>query len=163
MAELTLASATEQSITALSGSRKEPDWLQTFRIRSLKLFRELPAELSSLYTKYVDLAGIDVESTTLGVPEPTQGEIDELVTKLKSDRAITLYQIDSKIIEPELPESLRKEGIVFTDIGTAISRDPEFFRRYFLKKAILPENDKFAALNNALFTTGFFVHVPKGI
>jgi len=163
MTELTLASTTEQSITALSHSRQEPDWLQTFRIRSLKLFRELPAELSSLYTKYVDLAGIDVESTTLDVPQPTQKEIDELVRKLKSDKAITLFQIDSKIIEPDLPDPLRKEGIVFTDIGKAISRDPEFFRRYFLKKAILPENDKFAALNNALFTTGFFIHVPKGI
>ena len=163
MTELTLASTTEQSITTLSHSRQEPDWLQTFRIRSLKLFRELPAELSSLYTKYVDLAGIDVESTRLDVPQPTQKEIDELVRKLKSDKAITLFQIDSKIIEPDLPDPLRKEGIVFTDIGKAISRDPEFFRRYFLKKAILPENDKFAALNNALFTTGFFIHVPKGI
>ncbi len=163
MSELTLASATEQSVTALSESRQEPDWLQAFRVKSLGLFRELPAELSSLYTKYVDLSGVDFESTILGLPEPSQAEINELVSKLKSDRAITLYQIQSKIIEPEIPESLGKEGIIFTDIGTAISRDPEFFRRYFLEKAILPEDDKFAALNNALFTTGFFIHVPKGI
>jgi Fe-S cluster assembly protein SufB len=163
MAELTLASATEQSITALSKSRREPDWLQDFRIRSLGLFRELPAELSSLYTKYVDLAGTDVESAALAVPETTQDKVDELVSKLTSDRAITLYQINAKNIEPELPDSLRKEGVIFTDIGTAISQDPEFFKRYFQRKVIPSENDKFAALNNALFTTGFFMHAPKGI
>ena len=163
MSELTLATVDEQSIATLFQSRREPDWLRAFRSKSLRLFRELPAELSSLYTKYVDLAGVDLESTALGIPEPSQSKIDQLVNKLKSERAITLYQINSKTVRPEIPEALQKEGVVFTDIGTAISHDPDFFRRYFMEKAILSEEDKFAALNNALFTTGFFIHVPKGI
>jgi FeS assembly protein SufD len=137
--------------------------LREFRIKSLNLFRKLPPELSNLYTKYVDLAGVDFESTTLGLPEPTPAQIEDVVGKLKSERALTLYQIDSKTIQPDVPAPLQKEGVVFADISTAIRRDPEFFRRYFLEKAILPEADKFAALNNALFTTGFFLHVPKGI
>lgn len=163
MSELTVAATTEQSVASLSKSRNEPDWLHTFRVRSIGLFRQLPAELSNLYTKYVDLAGVDFESTILGLPEPSPSEIDQVVDKLKSDKAFTLYQIQSRTVQPEIPEALSKEGVIFTDIGTAISRDPEFFRRYFLEKAILPEDDKFAALNNALFTTGFFIHVPKGI
>jgi len=163
MSELTLATVDEQSIATLFQSRREPDWLRAFRSKSLRLFRELPAELSSLYTKYVDLAGVDLESTALGIPEPSQSKIDQLVNKLKSERAITLYQINSKTVRPEIPEALQKEEVVFTDIGTAISHDPDFFRRYFMEKAILSEEDKFAALNNALFTTGFFIHVPKGI
>ena len=163
MSELTLATVDEQSIATLFQSRREPDWLRAFRSKSLRLFRELPAELSSLYTKYVDLAGVDLESTALGIPEPSQSKIDQPVNKLKSERAITLYQINSKTVRPEIPEALQKEGVVFTDIGTAISHDPDFFRRYFMEKAILSEEDKFAALNNALFTTGFFIHVPKGI
>lgn len=160
---MTLATTTEQSIAALSKSRREPDWLRSFRIKSLKLFRELPAELSSLYTKYADLAGVDLESTTLDMPEPSKQESHEIVNKLKSDKAITLFQIGSGTTEPEIPEVLRKEGVIFTDIAAAISKDTEFFQRYFLEKAILPEDDKFAAMNNALFTTGFFIHVPKGI
>lgn len=163
MSELTLAEATEQVIAKLSQARKEPDWLRTFRTKSLKLFRELPAELSNLYTKYADLTGVDFESTSLDLPEPSRAEIDSVVSKFKTDRAITIYQIDSKTLPPEIPETLLKEGVVFTDIGTAISRDPEYFKRYFLEKAILPEDDKFAALNNALFMSGFFLHVPKGI
>jgi FeS assembly protein SufD len=162
MSELTLATANEQSIAALSQSRHEPDWLRAFRINSLKLFRELPAELSNLYTKYVDLVGVDLESTTLGLPRPSQAEINQLVNRLKSERTITLYQINSKTILPEIPEALQK-GVIFIDIGSAIGQDPDFFRRYFLEKAILSEEDKFAALNNALFMTGFFIHVRNGI
>jgi FeS assembly protein SufD len=163
MSELTLTQATDESIRSLSKSREEPEWLRDFRIKSLNLFRKLPAELSTLYTKYVDLAGVDLESTSLSLPEPSQAETEDVVSKLKSDRAITLFQIESKTIQPDVPAALQKEGVIFTDIGTAIRRDPEFFRRYFLEKAILPEDDKFAALNNALFTAGFFLHVPKAI
>jgi Fe-S cluster assembly protein SufB len=163
MSELKLATTTEQSIAALSESRREPDWLRSFRIKSLKLFRELPAELSSLYTKYADLAGVDLESITLDTAEPLGGKNQEIVSKLKSDKAFTLFQIGSVATQPGIPEALRKEGVIFTDIGTAISKDADLFQRYFLEKAILPEDDKFAAMNNALFTTGFYMHVPKGI
>lgn len=163
MSELTLAEATEQAVAKLSKSRSEPEWLQTFRIKSLKLFRELPAELSNLYTKYADLTGLDLESASLDLPKPSQAEIDQIIEKFKSDKAITIYQIESHTTHAEIPDPLLKAGVVFTDIGAAIGRDPEFFRRYFLEKAILPEDDKFGALNNALFNSGFFLHVPKGI
>jgi Fe-S cluster assembly protein SufB/Fe-S cluster assembly protein SufD len=163
MSELTLTKASEQYIRSLAESRHEPEWLREFRIKSLNLFRKLPAELSNLYTKYVDLAGVDFESVSLAPSEPSESQIDDVMAKLKSDRAITIFQIESKTFPAEMPEALRKEGVVFTDIGTAIRSEPELFRRYFLEKAILPEDDKFAALNNALFTSGFYLHVPKGI
>jgi Fe-S cluster assembly protein SufB len=163
MSELTLTKASEQNIRSLAESRQEPEWLREFRIRSLNLFRKLPAELSDLYTKYVDLAGVDFESVSLTTSEPSKSQIENVMSKLKSDRALTIFQIESKTFPADLPEALRKEGVVFTDIGTAIRNEPELFRRYFLEKVILPKDDKFAALNNALFTSGFYLHVPKGI
>ncbi len=163
MSELTLTQATDQYIRSLVESRREPDWLREFRIKSLGLFRKLPAEISNLYTKYVDLAGVDFESMSLAPTEPSKSQIEVVLDKLKSDRALTIFQIESKTFPAEIPEALRKEGVTFTDIGTAIRTEPEFFSRYFLEKAILPEEDKFAALNNALFTSGFYLHVPKGI
>jgi Fe-S cluster assembly protein SufB len=163
MSELTLGAVDERTISNLSESRHEPDWLRSFRSKSLGLFHSLPAELSSLYTKYVDLAGVDLEPTVVGLPEPSQSETNQLINKLKSERAITLYQINSKTVPPELPEALKKEGVIFTDISSAIARNPDYFKRYFLEKAILSEDDKFAALNNALFTKGFLIHIPKGI
>ncbi|MGD0177057.1 MAG: Fe-S cluster assembly protein SufD [Candidatus Bathyarchaeia archaeon] len=163
MSELTLTNASEQHIRSLAESRQEPAWLREFRIKSLNLFRKLPAELSDLYTKYVDLAGVDFESVSLATSEPSKSQIENVMVNLKSDRAITIFQIESKTFPADLPEALRKEGVVFTDIGTAIRSEPELFRRYFLEKVILPEDDKFAALNNALFTSGFYLHVPNGL
>ncbi|MGA2459807.1 MAG: Fe-S cluster assembly protein SufD [Candidatus Bathyarchaeia archaeon] len=163
MSELTLTQASEEFVRTLSKSRQEPEWLQEFRIKSLNLFHNLAPELSSLYTKYVDLTGLDLESLNLKLPEPTKTTTEDIVSKLKTERALTIYQIESKTILPEVPAPLQKEGLAFTDIGTVIRKDPEYFRRYFLEKAILPEADKFAALNNALFTSGIFLHVPKGI
>ena len=163
MAELTVTQTSEESIRSLSQARREPSWLQEFRIKSLNLYQRLPPELSPLYTKYVDKAGLDFESISLTPTEPPSTQIQDVTTKLGSDRALTLFQIESKVIEPELPEALKTEGVVFTDIGSAIQHDPDLFRRYFMEKAILPEEDKFAALNNALFTSGFYLHIPKGI
>ena len=163
MSELTLTQATDQYIRTLAESRQEPEWLREFRIKSLGLFRKLPAEISNLYTKYVDFAGVDFESMSLFPSEPSKPQVEEVLGKLKSDRAITIFQIESKTFPADIPEALRKEGVTFTDIGTAIRSEPELFSRYFLEKAILPEEDKFAALNNALFTSGFYLHVPKGI
>jgi len=163
MTELTLTKASEPNIRSQAKSRHEPEWLVDFRIKSLNLFRKLPPELSPLYTKYVDLAGIELESINLTPAEPSVSEVEEVTRKLGSDRALTLFQIESKVIRPSVPEALTREGVVFTDLMSAIQHDPEHFRRYFLEKAILPEDDKFAALNNALFTSGFYLYVPKGI
>ena len=163
MSELTLTQASEQYVRSLSETRHEPEWLRDFRIKSLNLFRKLPPELSPLYAKYVDLAGLDIESINLSPFEPPQPQVTDVTTRLGSDKAITLFQIESKTVNAIVPEALKKEGVVFTDIGAAIQDDPEYFRRYFLEKAILSEDDKFAALNNALFTSGFYLHVPKGI
>lgn len=163
MSELTLAETTEPTLAKLSQTRNEPEWLRAFRTNSFKLFRELPPELSNLYTKYADLAGVDFESASIGLPEPSRTEVDSIVSKFESDRAITLYQIESKAIVPQMPEALMREGVVLTDIASAINHDPDTFKRHFLEKAILPEEDKFAALNNALFTAGFYLRVPKAI
>jgi FeS assembly protein SufD len=162
MPELT-AQATDASIQTISDSRNEPAWLREFRTKSFKLYQELPIEVSTLYTKYADLGGLDLESVSTELPEPKESKIQTVREKLDTKSVITLYQFESKIISPTLPPALQKEGVVFTDIGTAIHNNPELFARYFAEKAILSEQDKFAALNNALFTTGFYLYVPKGI
>ena len=163
MSELTVNRISEQNIRSISESRHEPTWLQEFRIKSLNLHQKLPPELSPLYTKYVDLAGLDFESISLDPVEPSPSQIQNVTSRLDSGNAITIFQIESGTIQPKVPEALSKEGVIFTDIASAIRKDPDLFKRYFLEKGILPEEDKFAALNNALFTSGFYLLVPKGI
>lgn len=162
MSESTSA-ATETGIQTISDAQNEPDWLRKFRSKSLKLYQELPIELSTLYTKYADLGGLDLESVSTELPEPKDSEVQLVREKLDAKTVITLYQIESRTMAPTLPSALQKEGVVFTDIRTAIKNSPDLFARYFAEKAILSEQDKFAALNNALFTTGFYLYVPQGI
>ncbi len=142
MPELT-AQATDASIQTISDSRNEPAWLREFRTKSFKLYQELPIEVSTLYTKYADLGGLDLESVSTELPEPKESKIQTVREKLDTKSVITLYQFESKIISPTLPPALQKEGVVFTDIGTAIHNNPELFARYFAEKAILSEQDKF--------------------
>jgi len=163
LSELTVTQMSEGTILSLSKARQEPTWLQDFRVKSFQLFQKLPPELSPLYTKYVDPSGLDFDSIGLTPVEPSPAQVQDVTGRLGSDKAITLFQIESKITQAQLPEALRKEDVTFTDIGSAIREDPALFKQYFLKKAILPEDDKFAALNNALFTSGFYLRVPKGI
>ena len=163
MAELTVAQTSDENIRAISNVQHEPTWLREFRTKSLKLYRELPIELSTLYTKYADLGGLDLESVSTVLLEREESEIRTVREKLESKSAVTLYQFESKAIPPALPAELQKQGVVFTDIRTAIQNNPEVLSRFFSEKAIPPEQDKFAALNNALFTAGFYLHVPKGL
>jgi len=163
LSELTITQMSDQNILTLSKARHEPPWLQDFRVKSFQLFQKLSPELSPLYTKYVDLAGLDFESISLTPTQPSPTQVQDVTSRLGSDKAITLFQIESTIIQPQVPAALRKEGVIFTDISSAIQQDPDLFKRYFLEKAILPQEDKLAALNNALFTSGFYLHVPRGI
>jgi FeS assembly protein SufD len=163
MSNLIITETTDENIKKISKARQEPGWLQEFRAKSLKLFRELPVELSNLYTKYADLTGVDLESINVALPESRTSEVEATRSKLETKSALTIYQFGSKTIQASLPETLKKEGVIFTDIATAIRDNPELFRTYFLEKAILPEDDKFGALNNALFMAGFYLYVPKGI
>jgi FeS assembly protein SufD len=158
-----ITKTTNEKLRDISKARQEPTWLQEFRAKSLKLFRELPLELSNLYTKYADLTGVDLESTNIILPEPRISEIESIRNKLETKAALTMYQFGPKTILPTIPETLKKEGVIFADIGAAIRDNPELFKTYFLEKAILPNDDKFGALNNALFTAGFYLYVPKGI
>ena len=163
MSELTVTQANDARIRTISDAHNEPTWLREFRTKSLKLFRELPIETSALYTKYADLGGFDLESVSTTLSDQKDSEIQPIREKLETKSAITLFQFESNVIQPELPLALRNEGVVFTDIKTAIRNNPELFARYFKDKALSSEQDKFAALNNALFTTGVYLYVPKGL
>src|SRR5436853_918946 len=66
------------------------------------------------------------------------------------------------MVRTEAHGTLEKEGIIFSDINSALTNNPELARTHFTK-AIPPDDDKFAALNNAFFTAGTFLYVPKGL
>src|SRR5881409_4162505 len=159
-----LASHTESMIKEVSASFSEPQELSKERFVALDYFNKLPLEKSVLYTKYVDiLSGLTLDSFEPGVPahlRSTPHEIAHLV-KEKDEPTLSL-QVDSQMVRTEVHGTLEKEGIVFSDMESALVKFPDLARNRFTK-AIPPGDDKFAALNDAFFTAGTFLYVPKGL
>jgi Fe-S cluster assembly protein SufB/Fe-S cluster assembly protein SufD len=134
------------------------------RTNALGFYQKLPVEKSPLYSKYVDiLSGLNLEKFTAGIPARTHGVPSEVAHLIRERDEPTLsLQVDSEMVRTEVHGALEKEGIIFTNIASAFTKFPEYTDQYFTK-AIPPEDDKFAALNNAFFTAGTFLYVPKGL
>src|SRR2546430_860915 len=159
-----LASPTESMVKEVSGRFSEPAEISRERAVALGYFNKLPIEKSQLYTKYVDiLSGLNLDSITLGIPSNSRtipSEIAHLVRE--KDEPTLALQVDSQMVRTEVHGALEKEGIVFSDMESALVKFPDLARNRFTK-AIPPGDDKFAALNNAFFTAGTLLYVPKGL
>src|SRR2546425_2663285 len=158
-----LASPTQDMVKELSGRLSEPYEISQQRSTALDLFNKLPLEKSPLYSKYVDMiAGLKLDSINLGFPARDESLPSEIFHLVKGREEPTLsLQVDSQMVRTEVHGTLEKEGIIFSNIHSALANNPELARSHFTK-AIPPDDDKFAALNNAFFTAGTFLYVPKG-
>ncbi len=130
-------------------AESEPEWLKSFRISSLKHFRETPIENSELFRKYVNLDGIDWDSFNFSHANST---IPDEFRFLLSENRRHAVCCDSRLVE-----TIDNKDIVFTDIMSAIGKYPDMCREYFS----VPKNEsKFVAFNNAFFDSGFLLYVP---
>src|SRR6267143_2204508 len=159
-----LASPTESMVKEVSGRFAEPEEISRERSVALDYFNKLPVEKSQLYTKYVDiLSGLNLASIELGLPSNSRTIPSEIAHLMKEKDEPTLaLQVDSQMVRTEVHGALEKEGIVFSDMASALVKFPDLARNRFTK-AIPPGDDKFAALNDAFFTAGTFLYVPKGL
>src|SRR5260370_13099026 len=159
-----LAAPSQDMVKELSGRLSESDEISQHRSIALDLFNKLPVEKSPLYSKYVDMiTGLRLDSISLGFPARGESFPNEILHLIKGKEQPTLaLQVDSPMVRTEVHGSLEKEGIILTDIQSALSRYPDLVGPHF-SKAVPPEDDKFGALNGAFFTAGTFLYVPKGL
>lgn len=164
-----LSRGTVEEISKLKG---EPQWMLDFRLRSYDIFMKKPmpswggdlgkidfnniyyyAKASEKTEKDWDNVPADVKKTfeKLGIPEAE-----------KKFLAGVGAQYESEVVYHHLREDLAKQGVKFLDTDNALKEEPELFRKYF-GKIIPPEDNKFAALNSAVWSGGSFIYVPKGV
>lgn len=158
-------------VNQISSMKEEPQWMRDFRLRSLEIFESKPmpswgGEIGLdfqdiyYYLKPTDEQGRSWDD----VPE----EIKETFEKLGIPQAEREYlsgvkaQFESEVIYGSLKEDLAKQGVLFTDTDTAIKEHPELVEEYFAT-IIPPEDNKFAALNSAVWSGGSFIYVPPGV
>ena len=159
-------------VADISRRKAEPAWMLEFRLKALEHFRQRP-----MPSWGADLSGIDFDDIYYYVrPAEEQGRTwDEVPEGIKRtfDRlgipeaerkflAGVSAQYESEVVYHSIREDLEKLGVLFCDCDTGLRDHPEIFRKYF--GTVIPPNDnKFAALNSAVWSGGSFVYVPKGV
>jgi len=159
-------------VEELSRMKGEPDWMLEFRLRSLEIFEKRPMPKWG-----ADLTGIDFDNIHYYVrPMDKQGRSwEEVPTDIKNtfDRlgipeaerkflAGVSAQYESEVVYHNIHKDLEAQGVIFTDTDTALREHPDLFRKYF-GTIVPPEDNKFAALNSAVWSGGSFIWVPEGV
>jgi Fe-S cluster assembly protein SufB len=162
----------EEVVRDISGYKSEPDWMTKFRLNALKRFERKP--MLDWFAK--NMPDIDFDDIYYYL-KPTEGQVndwDELPDEIKATYeklgipeaerkflAGVTAQYESETVYHRNREDLAKQGVVFTDMDTALREYPEIVQRY-LGTVIPPGDNKFAALNSAVWSGGSFVYVPEG-
>jgi len=160
-----------QIVEQISEMKQEPAWMRDFRLESLKIFESKPMP------NWGGHIGINFQDIYYYLkPTNQQGhtwddvpqEIKDTFDKLGIPEAEKKYlagvkaQFESEVVYGSLQEDLGKKGVIFTDTDTAVREHPDLLREYF-GKIIPPTDNKFAALNSAVWSGGSFIYVPPGV
>ncbi|MEX0764143.1 MAG: Fe-S cluster assembly protein SufB [Nitrosopumilaceae archaeon] len=164
-----LSRGTVEEISKLKG---EPQWMLDFRLRSYDIFMKKPMpnwggdlgkiDFNNIY--YYAKASEKTEKNWDDVPENVKKTFDKLGIPEAEKKFLAGVgaQYESEVVYHHLREDLEKQGVKFLDTDNALKEEPEIFRKYF-GKIIPPEDNKFAALNSAVWSGGSFIYVPKGV
>ena len=161
----------EEIVRQISAMKDEPEWMLEFRLKALEIFESKPMpewggdidiNFQDIYYYLKPTDG--QEKSWDDVPE----EIKETFDRLGIPEAERKFlagvkaQFESEVVYGSLAEDLEKQGVIFTDTDTALKEHPELFREYF--GTIIPsEDNKFSALNSAVWSGGSFIYIPPGV
>jgi Fe-S cluster assembly protein SufB len=163
----------EDVVADISARKNEPEWMLERRLKALKLFDRKPMpDWGS------DLSGIDFQNIKYFVrsteaqaasweelPEDIKNTYDRLgIPEAEKQRLVSgvAAQYESEVVYHQIREDLEQQGVIFLDTDTGLREHPEVFKEYF--GSVIPSGDnKFAALNTAVWSGGSFIYVPKGV
>jgi len=163
----------EEIVREMSEMKGEPEWMRNFRLRALKRFMAKP--MAPWFA--VNMPDLDFDNIYYYV-KPTEGQVkdwDALPESIKTTYeklgipeaerkylAGVTAQYESEVVFHRNRADLESLGVLFCDMDTAVREYPEIVKRWF--GTIIPPNDnKFAALNSAVWSGGSFIYVPPGV
>jgi len=161
MQKLALSTIGSNHINEISSLRNEPEWLKEYRKNSLNIYQELPVETSPLYNKYTDAKRMNPEQVSLAidsdksVPDFLKNRLDEL------SNDINIVQIGSNIHRINIPDELKSKGLVISSIDDALKNYGDIIQKTL--ESTNSKEDKYTALNNAAFNSGFFIKIPRNL
>jgi Fe-S cluster assembly protein SufB len=163
----------EEVVADISAKKSEPEWMLKQRMKGLRLFAKKP-----MPTWGSDLSGIDFDNikyfvrstekqaaTWDDLPADIKNTYDRLgIPEAEKQRLVSgvAAQYESEVVYHQIREDLEEQGVIFMDTDTGLREHPELFKEYF--GSVIPTGDnKFSALNTAVWSGGSFIYVPKGV
>jgi len=163
---------TKDTVREISQMKEEPEWMLNFRLRAYDIFMKKPMpqwggdlnkiDLQNIY--YYAKASEKTEKNWDDVPENVRNTFDKLGIPEAEKKFLAGVgaQYESEVVYHNLRKDLADQGVLFLDTDSALKEHPEIFKKYFAK-IIPPEDNKFSALNSAVWSGGSFIYIPPGV
>ncbi len=163
---------TREIVEAISKEKDEPQWMLEYRLKALEIYNSKPMPTWGADISDLDVDGIihylrpdtEMADSWEDVPDYIKNTFDRLGIPEAEKKSLAGVgaQYDSEVVYHNLNKELSKQGVIYTDIETALKEHEELVKEYFMK--LIPSSDhKFAALHGAVWSGGSFVYVPKGV
>ena len=163
---------TAEIVTDISRVKNEPQWMLDFRLHSLEIYHRLSRPSWGPSLDELDMDHIvtyvkpktDMKGDWQEVPRDIKSTFDRLGIPEAEKEALAGVgaQYDSEVVYHSIKEELLREGVIYTDMETALVEYEDVVRDHFMK-LVPPTDHKFAALHGAVWSGGSFVYVPKGV
>lgn len=163
---------TADTVREISKIKNEPDWMLELRLKAFEIFERMPMQtwgpsLESLnfddYTYYIRPSN-DKETKWEEVPETIKNTFDRLGIPEAEQKFLAgvSTQYESEVVYHNMLKEVEDKGVIFLDTDAALKEHPDLFRKYF-GKIVSAADNKFAALNSAVWSGGSFIYVPPGV
>ena len=163
----------EAVVRDISAKKSEPQWMLDLRLKGLKLFHRKPmptwgSDLSAIdfdNIKYFVRSSEKQAASWEDLPEDIKNTYDKLgIPEAEKQRLVAgvAAQYESEVVYHKIREDLEEQGVIFLDTDTGLKEHEDLFREHFA--SVIPAGDnKFSALNTAVWSGGSFIYVPKGV
>ncbi len=165
---------TREIVERISAMKEEPEWMREFRLHAFETFQSKPMPTwgASKLLSDIDFADIHYFVRSTAGPERSWDDVPDDIKRTfdrlgipEAERKFlsgVSAQYESEVVYHSVVEELDRDGVIFCDMDTAVKKYPELVKKYLA--TIIPVADnKFAALNSAVWSGGSFVYVPKGV
>jgi len=164
---------TEEIVRKISEKKNEPQWMLEYRLKALEVFNSKPVptwgpDLSDLdindIVHYLEPDAKVMSDNWDDVPDYIKSTFDRLGIPEAERQSLAGVgaQYDSEVVYHSVHKELTDQGVIYTDIETAIREHEDLVKEHFMK-VITMHDHKFAALHGAVWSGGSFVYVPKGV
>jgi len=162
----------EKIVQEISRIKNEPAWMEKIRLQAFKIFLEKPLPLWGADLTKIDFNEIRYYAKPTSKKGRSWDEVPEYIKKTfellgipEAERKFLAgvgAQYESEVVYHNIRKDLEKKGVIFVDTDTAVKEYPDIVKKYF--GTVVPPNDnKFAALNTAVWSGGSFIYVPEGV